>query len=102
LLDDLVDHFTAAGREYVAFKLVATAFDPFDRPLDSGERIAVRSRVFAAQDGAAHAAFSAAMLAGGVLVGVSGPRLATLTAAGCALAATLVASRMLARGEIRT
>jgi hypothetical protein len=58
--------------------------------------------VFAAQDGAAHAAFSAAMLAGGVLVGVSGPRLATLTAAGCALAATLVASRMLARGEIRT
>jgi hypothetical protein len=32
LLDDLVDHFTAAGREYVAFKLVATAFDPFDDP----------------------------------------------------------------------
>ena len=59
---------------------------------------AVRSRVFAAQDGAAHAAFSAAMLSGGVLVGVSGPRLATLTAAGCALAAALVASRMLARG----
>jgi MFS family permease len=63
---------------------------------------AVRSRVFAAQDGAAHAAFSAAMLAGGVLVGLSGPRLATLTAAGCALAGALVASRMLARGKIPT
>jgi MFS family permease len=58
---------------------------------------AVRSRVFAAQDGAAHAAFSAAMLAGGLLVGIGGPRLATLTAAGCALAAALVASRMIRR-----
>lgn len=58
---------------------------------------AVRSRVFAAQDGAAHAAYSIAMLAGGVLVGLSGPRLVTLTAAGCALGAALVASRMLGR-----
>jgi MFS family permease len=58
---------------------------------------AVRSRIFAAQDGAAHGAYSLAMLAGGVLVGLSGPRLATLTAAGCALAAALVASRMLDR-----
>jgi hypothetical protein len=57
----------------------------------------VRSRVFAAQDGAAHAAFSAAMLAGGLLVGIGGPRLATLTAAGCGLAAALVASRMIRR-----
>jgi hypothetical protein len=56
---------------------------------------AVRSRVFAAQDGAAHAAFSAAMLAGGVLVGVGGARVAVVTAAGCGLAAALVASRML-------
>ena len=32
-------------------------------------RDAARSRVFAAQDGAAHAAYSAAMLAGGLLVG---------------------------------
>jgi MFS family permease len=56
---------------------------------------AVRSRVFAAQDGAAHAAFSAAMLAGGVLVGVGGARVAVVTAAGCGFAATLVASRML-------
>jgi hypothetical protein len=55
----------------------------------------VRSRVFAAQDGAAHAAYSLAMLAGGVLVGIGGPRLATQTAGGCALTAALVASRML-------
>jgi MFS family permease len=57
----------------------------------------VRSRVFAAQDGAAHAAYSLAMLAGGVLVGIGGPRLATLTASACALAAALVASRMIRR-----
>jgi MFS transporter, ENTS family, enterobactin (siderophore) exporter len=57
----------------------------------------VRSRVFAAQDGAAHAAFSLAMLAGGVLVGLGGPRLATLVAAGCVFAGALVASRMIRR-----
>lgn len=56
---------------------------------------AVRSRVFAAQEGAAHAAFSAAMLAGGVLVGVGGARVAVATAAVCALLAALIASRML-------
>ena len=55
---------------------------------------AVRSRVFAAQEGAAHVAFSAAMLAGGVLVGAGGARLAVGTAAGCAGAAALIASRM--------
>jgi hypothetical protein len=57
----------------------------------------VRSRVFAAQDGAAHAAYSLAMLAGGVLVGLGGPRLATLVAAGCVFAGALVASRMTRR-----
>src|SRR6266508_401535 len=57
---------------------------------------AVRSRVFAAQDGAAHAAYSAAMLAGGVLVGAGGARLAVGTAAACGLLAALIASRMLA------
>jgi MFS family permease len=61
---------------------------------------AVRSRVFAAQDGAAHAAFSAAMLAGGLLVATSGARAAVLTAAGCGFAAGLVASRMLRHGRI--
>lgn len=55
----------------------------------------MRSRVFAAQDGAAHAAFSAAMLAGGVLVGAGGARLAVGTAAVCGLLAALIASRML-------
>ena len=55
---------------------------------------AVRSRVFAAEEGAAHVAFSAAMLVGGVLVGAGGARLAVATAAGCALLASLIASRM--------
>jgi hypothetical protein len=55
---------------------------------------AVRSRVFAAQEGAAHAAFSGAMLAGGVLVEAGGARVALGTAAGCALLAALIASRM--------
>jgi hypothetical protein len=55
---------------------------------------AVRSRVFAAEEGAAHVAFSAAMLAGGVLVGVGGARAAVGTAAACGLFAALVASRM--------
>jgi hypothetical protein len=57
----------------------------------------VRSRVFAAQDGAAHAAYSLAMLAGGLLVGLSGPRLTTLVAGGCVFAGAFVASRMLRR-----
>jgi hypothetical protein len=40
--------------------------------------------VFAAQDGAAHVAFTVAMLVGGVLVETGGPRLAVATAAVCA------------------
>jgi MFS family permease len=63
---------------------------------------AVRSRVFAAQDGAAHTAYSAAMLAGGLLVGAGSARLAVVTAAACGFAAALVASRMLGRGRIAT
>jgi MFS family permease len=58
---------------------------------------AVRARVFAAQDGAAHAAYSAAMLAGGLLVGLAGARSAVVTAGACGFAAALVASRMLRR-----
>jgi MFS family permease len=57
----------------------------------------VRTRVFAAQDGAAHAAYSAAMLAGGLLVGLAGARSAVVTAGACGFAAALVASRMLRR-----
>ena len=55
---------------------------------------AVRSRVFAAQDGAAHVAFSAAMVVGGVLVEASGARLAFGTAAASGLLAALIASRL--------
>jgi MFS family permease len=55
---------------------------------------AVRSRVFAAQDGAAHVAFSAAMLAGGVLVEAGGPRLGVGAAAACTLVAALIAARL--------
>jgi hypothetical protein len=57
-----------------------------------------RSRVFAAQDGAAHAAYSAAMLAGGLIVSAAGARAGVLTAGGCGFAAALVASRMLRSG----
>ena len=57
-----------------------------------------RSRVFAAQDGAAHAAYSAAMLTGGLLVSAAGARPAILTAAACGFAAALAGSRMLALG----
>lgn len=55
---------------------------------------AVRSRVFAALDGAAHVAFSAAMLTGGVLVELGGARFAVAAASACALLAALIASRM--------
>jgi MFS family permease len=57
-----------------------------------------RSRVFAAQEGAAHAAFSAAMLVGGLVVSAAGARAGVLTASGCGFAAALVASRMLRSG----
>ena len=61
-----------------------------------------RSRVFAAQDGAAHAAYSAAMLVGGLIVATAGARAAVVTAGGCGLAAALVASRMLRGRRIAT
>jgi MFS family permease len=57
-----------------------------------------RSRVFAAQDGAAHAAYSAAMLVGGLLVTTAGARAAVVAAGGCGFVAALVASRILAYG----
>jgi len=47
----------------------------------------VRSRVFAAQDGAAHAAFSVSALLGGLLVQLAGPRTAFATAAAFGLGA---------------
>jgi len=56
-----------------------------------------RSRVFAAQEGAAHAAYSAAMLVGGLIVSAAGARAGVFTAGGCGLAASLIASRMLSR-----
>ena len=62
--------------------------------------LAVPCAAVSSQPRTALNAACAAMLAGGLLVGISGPRLATLTAAGFALAAALVASRMLARGKI--
>jgi MFS family permease len=55
---------------------------------------AVRSRVFAADEAAAHIAYSVAMLAGGIIVGAGGARLGIGAAAGCAGAAALIASRM--------
>jgi hypothetical protein len=55
---------------------------------------AVRSRVFAAQEGSAHVAFSAAMLAGGVIVELVSARGAFAAAAGCGLVATLIAVRL--------
>lgn len=58
---------------------------------------AVRSRVFAAEEGAAHVAFSAAMLAGGLLVELGEARFAIGTASACALVAALIASRMRTR-----
>ena len=53
---------------------------------------AVRSRVFAAQDGAAHVAFTAAMLAAGVLVEAGGPRASVATAAAFGVVASAVAA----------
>jgi MFS family permease len=61
-----------------------------------------RSRVFAAQDGAAHAAYSASMLVGGLIVATVGARAAVVTAGCCGLAAACVASRMLRDRRIAT
>jgi MFS family permease len=55
---------------------------------------AVRSRVFAAQDGAAHLAFTLAALAGGVLVEAATARGAFAVAAACGAIALLVAARL--------
>jgi MFS family permease len=62
--------------------------------LQSRSRNEVRSRVFAAQDGAAHVAYSVAALAGGLLVELVSARGAFACAAGCAAAAALVAARL--------
>jgi MFS family permease len=53
----------------------------------------VRSRVFAAQDGAAHAAFSVSALAGGLLVELAGARGAFAAAAAFGVGAALLAGR---------
>jgi len=57
----------------------------------------VRSRVFAAQEGASHIAFAVSALAGGLLVSASGSRGAFAVAAVFAVCAALLASR--ARGD---
>jgi hypothetical protein len=54
----------------------------------------VRSRVFAAQDGAAHMAFSVAALTGGLLVELVSARGAFAAAAFCGLGAVAVAARI--------
>ena len=54
----------------------------------------MRSRVFAAQDGAAHVAYTLAALAGGVLVGLAGVRGAFAAAALCVAGAALLALRL--------
>jgi MFS family permease len=56
----------------------------------------VRSRVFAAQDGAAHTAFSVSAFTGGVLVTLAGARGAFAAATVCGVGAAILASR--ARG----
>lgn len=55
---------------------------------------AVRSRVFAAQEGAAHVAFSLAALSGGLLVELVNARGAFAAAAACGLGAVFLAARM--------
>jgi len=51
----------------------------------------IRSRVFAAQEGAAHVAYSVAALAGGLLTELAGVRGAFAAATACAAAAALIA-----------
>jgi MFS family permease len=53
----------------------------------------VRGRVFAAQDGAAHAAFSISAFTGGLLVQLASARGAFATAAACGVAAAALAGR---------
>jgi hypothetical protein len=54
----------------------------------------VRSRVFAAQDGAAHVAYSVAALAGGLIVQLVSARGAFACAAVCAAVGALTAGRL--------
>jgi MFS family permease len=54
----------------------------------------VRSRVFAAQEGAAHVAFTMSALAGGLIVDVVSARGAFAAAAACGLGAVAVAARI--------
>lgn len=62
--------------------------------MQSRSRDEVRSRVFAAQDGAAHVAYTVAALAGGLLVGLVSVRGAFACAAACAAVAALIALRL--------
>jgi MFS family permease len=62
--------------------------------LQANAEDSVRSRVFAAQDGAAHVAYTLAALAGGLLVELVSARGAFACAAACAGAAALVALRL--------
>ena len=55
---------------------------------------AVRSRVFAAEDAAAHVAFTVAAVTGGVLVELGGVRLAVAVAAAGGAAAAVIAARI--------
>jgi MFS family permease len=55
---------------------------------------AVRSRVFAVQEGAAHVAFTLSALSGGLLVEAMGARGAFAVAAACGVGATLLALRL--------
>jgi MFS family permease len=54
----------------------------------------VRSRIFAAQEGAAHLAFTLSALVGGLVVGLIGARGAFAVAAGCVAAAVPIALRL--------
>jgi MFS family permease len=62
--------------------------------MQSRSRDEVRSRVFAAQDGAAHVAYSVAALAGGLIVQLVSARGAFACAAVCAAAGALTAGRL--------
>ena len=62
--------------------------------MQSRSRDEVRSRVFAAQDGAAHVAYTVAALAGGLLVELVSVRGAFACAAACAAVAALIALRL--------
>jgi MFS family permease len=65
--------------------------------LQARTRNEVRSRVFAAQEGAAHAAFSVSALVGGVLVQLASARGAFAVAAACGAGAALTATRISSR-----